>query len=78
MSLLVRVDPVPEIFMLLANTQKNSPTDKFVLCTITFGADNEHAKSCCAPPNQYKGTLWCKTQAGGAQHSAVPLRWCTT
>ncbi len=30
-----------------------SQTDNIVLCPITVGADNVHAKSSCAPPNQY-------------------------
>ncbi len=32
-------------------------TDNIVLCTLKVRADNQHAKSACAPPNQYKAML---------------------
>ena len=31
-------------------------TDNIMLCTITEGADIEHAKLSCALPNQHKAT----------------------
>ena len=37
--------------------QADSQTDNIVLYTITVRVDNDHEKSSCAPPNQYKATL---------------------
>ena len=67
-------------------TAQVEATDNIVLCTIVVGADNDHAKSSCAPPNQYKPKLcttkvYVGTELHGAWRRSVVHntgRRCTT